>query len=88
MRTIKTGPAIKTRIHAVRSTLANRRTERNAYRLLSRELAAFQTPAERAELDHMLGRHSTEETREIREILNRQDLERQRRSSAIGGRRI
>jgi hypothetical protein len=81
-------PAIKTRIRQVRSTLANRRTERVAYRQLSRELAAFQSPAERAELDHLLGRHSVEETREIREILNRQDYERQRRSTVLGGRLI
>ena len=81
-------PAIKTRIRQVRSTLANRRTERTAYRQLSRELASFQTPAERAELDHLIGRHSAEETREIREILTRQDLERQRKSTVLGGRRI
>jgi hypothetical protein len=81
-------PAIKTRIRAVRSSLANRRTERTAYRQLSRELAAFQSPAERAELDHLLGRHSAEETREIREILNRQEYERVRRSTVLGGRRV
>jgi hypothetical protein len=81
-------PAIKTRIRQVRSTLANRRTERVAYRQLSRELASFQSPAERAALDHLLGRHSVEETREIREILNRQDYERQRRSTVLGGRLI
>ena len=67
----------------VRVNLANRRTERLARRRLSAELAAFQTPAERAELDFILGRHTQEETREIREILNRQDYERQRAGSAI-----
>jgi len=81
-------PAITSRIRAVRSNLANRRTERTAYRQLSRELAAFQSPAERAELDHLLGRHSAEETRVIREILNRQDFERLRRSTVLGGRRV
>jgi hypothetical protein len=81
-------PTIKTRIDAVRSTWANRRTERTAYRQLSRELAAFQSPAERAELDHLLGRHSPEETREIREILNRQQYERLRRATVLGGHRV
>jgi hypothetical protein len=35
----------------------------------------------------MLGRYSAEETREIREILNRQDYERQRGATVIGGNR-
>ena len=78
--------AITTRLREVRVELANRRTERSARRRLSAELAAFQTPAERAELDFILGRHSHEETREIREILNRQDYERQRAGSVVGGR--
>ena len=76
---------VSTSISTVRSVLASRRTERHARRRLSEELAAFQTPSERAELDHMLGRYSSEETREIREILNRQDYERQRAASGIGG---
>jgi hypothetical protein len=77
-----------TRIRAARTALANRRTERAAHRRLAEELAAFQTPAERAEIDQMLGRYSPEETREIREILNRQDYERLRSSTAIGGLRV
>jgi hypothetical protein len=81
-------PAIKTRIRSVRSTLANHRTERIAHRQLSDELASFRSPSELAELDHLLGRHSAEETREIREILNRQEYERQRRATVLGGRHI
>jgi hypothetical protein len=77
-----------TKLSEARKALANFRTEHIARRQLSDELASFQTPAERAELEQMLGRHSAEETREIREILNRQDYERQRAGSAIGGRRI
>jgi hypothetical protein len=79
---------IKNRIRELRAGLAHRRVERIAHRRLSAELAAFQTPAERAELDHLLGRHSAEETREIREILNRQAYERQRRATIIGGNRV
>ncbi len=81
--------AIATRIRGLRTELAQRRTERDAYRRLSAELAAFHTPAERAELDNLLGRYSAEETDMIRSILNRQDYERQRRgSSAVGGRLV
>jgi hypothetical protein len=76
---------LSTRIRAARTALANRRTERIAHRNLARELAAFQTPSERAEIDQFLSRHSAEETREIREILNRQDYERMRSSHALGG---
>jgi hypothetical protein len=79
---------LATTIRDLRSTLADRRTERLAHRRLSAELAAFQTPAERAELDEMLARHSAEETRQIREILSRQDVERQRNASVIGGYRL
>jgi hypothetical protein len=75
------------RIRSVRTTLANRRTERIAHRQLSAELASFQTPSERAELDHLIARHTAAETQEIRAIINRQDYERQRRTSAVGGHR-
>jgi hypothetical protein len=60
------------KIRDARTTLAHRRTERQAYRQLSAELAAFTTAADRAELEHILDRHTAEETREIREILSRQ----------------
>jgi hypothetical protein len=76
---------LKKRIHEVRVTLANRRTQRAAHRRLSAELAAFATPAERAELDSMIGRHSYEDTRQIRAILNQQDFERQRTPAALSG---
>lgn len=66
---------------------AARRTARRAHRQLCTELAAFQTPAERAELDMILSRHQANETAEIREILAAQDLERQRAWPATTGRR-
>ena len=76
---------LTTKLRDVRVNLANRRTERTARRRLGAELAAFQTPAERAELDFILSRHTSEQTREIREILNQQDYERQRAGSGLGG---
>jgi predicted transposase YdaD len=79
---------LKNRIADVRVKLVNRRTERVARRQLAAELASFVTPAERAELDHMLGRHTPEETRLIREILGEQDLGRQRKATVVGGYRV
>lgn len=70
-----------TKIRDVRTALANRRTLRTAHRRLSAELASFSTPAERAELDQMLARYSTEETQEIRGILSRQDFDRQHKAT-------
>ena len=77
--------SIATGLHTARTAIANRRTERRAHRRLAEELAAFQTPAERAELENILSRHSNEETREIRAILSRQDHERARRASLLSG---
>jgi hypothetical protein len=77
--------AIMTKVREARTALANRRTERVAHRRLSAELAAFRSPAERTELDQLLARHSAEETREIRAILNQQDYERMRRATVLGG---
>jgi hypothetical protein len=79
---------LATRIRATRTALANRRTERIAHRRLAAELAAFQTPAERTELDEVLGRHTAEETREIRAILDQQDAARLQRVPFVGGYRI
>ncbi len=75
---------LATTIRGLKSTLAHRRTERLAHRRLSAELAAFQTPAERAELDELLSRHSAEETRQIRAILSRQDFDRQHLDRLFG----
>jgi hypothetical protein len=60
------------KIRDARTRLAHRRTLRQADRQLSAELAAFTSEADLAELDLILDRHSPEETREIREILDRQ----------------
>ena len=76
---------LRTRIHAARTAVVQRRTERRAYRRLADELASFRTPAERAELDELLARQHADETEEIRAILNRLDHERLLRSSVAGG---
>jgi hypothetical protein len=71
----------------IRTAIAHRAVERRQYRLLAKELAAFQSPAERAELEELIGRHSAEETRLIRGILQQQDFERQLGAAGIGGHR-
>jgi hypothetical protein len=75
---------ITAKISAVRTALRHRRVERLERRRLADELASFVTPAERAELDFMVGRHTLEETREVRDILNRQELARQRSAHSLG----
>jgi hypothetical protein len=74
-----------TKVRAARTALANHRTERIARRRLAAELAEFQTPAERAELDQILARYTTAETREIWTILNRQDAARLHRATVVSG---
>lgn len=76
-----------TSITALRSSVAVRRDARAKRRHLERELAAFRTSAERLELDAMLGRHTTEQTREIRQILAGMDVVRMTASRTIGGHR-
>ena len=66
--------SMSTKIRTARTALANYRTERIAHRRLAAELAEYQTPAERTELDEVLARHTTEDTREVRAILARHGL--------------
>ncbi len=75
---------LKSTIRGTRTTLANRRTaranrrtERIARRRLEAELAAFSSPAERAELESVLDRHSPADADQVRAILVRQDIARQ-----------
>jgi hypothetical protein len=55
-----------------RQALAARRDARRARRALQAQIATFQTPAERLELETILDRHPIEETQEIRRMLVRQ----------------
>ena len=71
----------------IRTAIAHRATERREYRQLAKELSAFQSPAERAELDELIGRHSADETRLIRSILQLQDFERQQGAAGVAGHR-
>jgi hypothetical protein len=79
---------LATRIRTARTALADRRTERLAHRRLATELAAFQTAAERSELEQVLARHTAEETQQIWAILDQQDAERLHRAAFLSGYRI
>lgn len=61
-----------TSVSSLRSSLAQRRAARAERQRLARELSEYRTPAERLELDLILGRHSEEATADIHEILSRQ----------------
>ena len=61
-----------TTLTSMRTSLAERAAARARRRRLARELAEYRTPAERLELDSILGRHSAEETAEIEAILDQQ----------------
>lgn len=52
------------------------RSARRRRRRLAQEIAAYRTPAERLELDLVLGRHTAEQVQEIEEILRHQDAQR------------
>jgi hypothetical protein len=57
------------------SRLQSHRDAQKRRQSLRRELAAFNTPAERLELDEILARHNTEEARLMKELLRRQDAD-------------
>jgi hypothetical protein len=63
-------------LQAIRAEVANRRNVRNGRKELERQLAAYDTPAARLEIETVLDRHDPDETREIRSILRRQAADR------------
>lgn len=59
-------------ISNLRTQLAERRIVRQRSRKLAEELASYSTPAERQELDAILGRHTDAEIAELESVLNQQ----------------
>jgi hypothetical protein len=59
-------------LEALRTELGNRRNIRQNRRELERQLAAYDTPSARLEIESVLDRHDPDETREIRGILRMQ----------------
>ena len=67
-------------ITTLRSTLAHRRSAHRARTQLQRELAGYDTPSARRELDAILARHTAEEIAPIERILSQQSVGRTRRA--------
>ena len=63
---------LTTRIHLLRQALHTDREGRAMQRQLERELAAYSTPKDRLEIEEIVDRYSEDETRQIRQILDRQ----------------
>jgi hypothetical protein len=71
---------VPTTLTTLRSTLADRRSAHRARTRLERELAGYDTPSARRELDAILARHTAEEIAPIEKILNRQSVGHARRA--------
>jgi hypothetical protein len=56
------------------SRLQSRRAAHEQRQSLSRELAAFNTPSSRLELDENVARHSVEEARPVKDLLRQHDV--------------
>ena len=67
-------------ITTLRSTLAHRRSAHRARTQLQRDLAGYDTPSARRELDAILARHTAEEIAPIERILSQQSVGRARRA--------
>jgi hypothetical protein len=63
---------VLTSVTTLRSALVERRTVRHEQLKLARELASYDTPSARRELDAILSRHTAEEIAPIEKILSRQ----------------
>jgi hypothetical protein len=58
-------------VTSLRELLTERRLVRQRSKRLQEELASYNTPAERLELDAIVSRHTTEEIAELEEMLGR-----------------
>jgi hypothetical protein len=63
---------METATRRMRDAVSSRFEARRARRRLANEIAAYRTPAERLELDLILGRHTEEQIAEIDQILREQ----------------
>ena len=59
----------RTTLAALHSTLAQHRTARREHLRLKRELAAYDTPSARADLDATLARYTPEQSEPVRRLL-------------------
>ena len=59
-------------ISTLRTQLAERRMVRQRSKRIEEELASYNTPSQRLELEAILSRHTAEEIEELEGMLNRQ----------------
>ena len=59
----------RTTLTALHSTLAHRRSTRREHLRLQRELATYDTPSARADLDATLARHTPEQSEPVQRML-------------------
>ena len=59
-------------ISTLRTQLAERRMVRQRNKRIEEELASYNTPSQRLELEAILSRHTAEEIEELEGMLNRQ----------------
>jgi len=59
------------KITSLRTLLAERRLVRQRNKRVEEELASYNTPAQRLELDAILSRHTAEEIAELEKMLSR-----------------
>lgn len=77
--------SVTTTVTRLRAQFDELRVRREQDRRLERELSGYSTPAELAELEMLMSRHSAEEIRTIEAILRRQAA---RRRTASAGMRL
>jgi len=65
-----------TAIRSLRTSLSSRRAARRSRQSLERQLASYDNPSDRLDLEAILARHDSAETAEIQSILSRQSMER------------
>lgn len=65
-----------TAIRSLRTSLSSRRAARRSRQSLERQLASYNNPSDRLDLEAILARHDSAETAEIQSILSRQSMER------------
>ena len=64
--------AITRRLQHLRQAVVADRQERAERHKLEQELAGFSSPAERLEIETIVGRYDSDEARDVKQILDRQ----------------
>jgi hypothetical protein len=65
-----------TAIRTLRTSLSSRRAARRSRQSLERQLASYNTPSDRLDLEAILDRHDSDDAARIKAILHSQSMER------------